>query len=111
MSWYAEADVWIQSTPVIRDNIIDLKALATINHVTREHMARRYSVVRKTETGWLCEIISVAYHTGYDSFNLKPLEPLNKYLNGEFVSLLSKNMPPEWNPADWDGTVRIFYEH
>lgn len=111
MSWYVEADVWIQQTPVIRDNVIDLRHLTTIDRVTREHMARRYSIVRKTSTGWLCEIISLAYYTGYDSFNLKPLEPLNKYLNGEFVSLLSREMPTEWNPSAWDGTVRIFNEH
>lgn len=111
MSWYVSEDVWIMPTPVIRDNIIDLKYLSSINHVTREHMARRYSIAQRTTTGWLCQIISLAYTTEYDSFNFKPLEPLNKYLQGEFVSLLSKEFPPEFDPADWNGTVRILNEH
>lgn len=110
MSWYIEQDVHIQATPVYRDNIIDVKELTLSGDVYHGTMSRRYSIVEPTDSGWLCKIISLYYDTPYDSFNLKPVEPLNKYLAGEYVTLMEKWQPSEWNPMSWNGTVRIFDE-
>lgn len=110
MSWYVKEDIYIQATPVYRDNIIDVNTLTLSGDVYNGTMRRRYSVAELTNVGWSCKIISLYYDTPYDSYNLKPLEPLNKYRQGEYVTLLEKVQPLEWNPTSWDGTVRIFDE-
>jgi len=110
MSWYRKEDVMITSTPVYRDNIIDVRNLTLSGDVFSDHMSRRWSIAHLTDTGWHCKIISLSYDTDYDSFNLKPVEPLNKYLAGEYVTLMEKWQPLEWNPESWNGSVRMFNE-
>lgn len=111
MNWYIDGDTYIQATPVYRDNVIDVNTLTLSGDVYNGTMRRRYSIIDKTNTGWVCKIISLFYDTPYDSYNLKPLEPLKKYLQGEYVTLLEMVQPLDWSPESWNGTVRIFNEH
>lgn len=110
MTWHVDGDIYIQATPVIRNNIIDVDRLTISGDIYSGLMRRRYSIIELTDIGWVCKIISLYYDTPYDSYNLKPLEPLEKYKQGEYVTLLEKVQPLDWIPESWNGTVRIFDE-
>lgn len=105
-SWLKAEDkpVWIKQTPVNRGPVTRHPSLGGPVMKQDEISPRRYSVIHQLETDrFLLMIGSVSYTSQYDSHN--ELEPLNKYLKGEFQVLVAAEADEE-EALGWDGMAQ-----
>ncbi|QLF83440.1 hypothetical protein SEA_NICEHOUSE_227 [Rhodococcus phage NiceHouse] len=94
-------DLWMRVTPVNHGIVIQHPDDGPGYIGETKEMPRRHSVIKKVNDKYTLQIGSIAYHTGYDSFN--PLEPFVKYLNGEFEVLLEAGPYDEAQVEGWNG--------
>lgn len=95
--------LWMRNTPTVHGVIISPFG----NYMGEPELSsRRYSVCKQYPDGsFVLEIGSIAYTEGYDTDD--PLEPIDKYLNGEFDALMrvdGSDTAGMTSVEDWDGS-------
>lgn len=94
-------ELWIKETPVNHGFVIQHPDDGPGYIGTTELMPRRHSVIVKVDDLCFLQIGSVAYTTGYDSFN--PDEVFEKYLSGEFRVLMHSGPYDVSQAEGWNG--------
>lgn len=105
MNWIEAGNIRYAPAIVKRNNIIHLEddAIRVDQRYYSEESPRRWYFVTDVGTHFVLEVVSMAYHSGWDSWD-KSGEALRKYMNGEAKVLLQKTLtdfdPDNFN-YDW----------
>lgn len=100
--------LWMKRTPTNHGIVVNLANPWLPKWDETEYSERRWSVAR-FDGEWHLEIGSISYNeNGFDTFD-QPAEIFRKYINGEFVVLLTAPLADNVtmnDVTDWDGLAQ-----
>lgn len=102
MNWIEAGDIMYAPAVVKRNNIIHIEddGFRIDPRYYSEESSRRWYFVTDMETHFIFQVVSMAYHSGWDSWD-KNGEALRKYMNGEVEVLLQKTST-EFDPINFN---------
>ena len=96
--------LWMTPTPTNHGLVIRHPDLGGPIPDETELSPRRFSAILQVADKYYLQVGSIAYQTGYDSFN--PNEPFKKYINGEFQVLMGKIVNDPDEAFGWSGMAQ-----
>lgn len=103
MKWIEAGKIRYAPAVISRNNVVDLKNLRVDPRYYTEESPRRWYFVIDVDTHFIFQVVSMAYHSGWDSWD-KDGEALRKYMSGEVEILMQRTAidfdPDTFNP-DW----------
>lgn len=105
MNWVRAGNIHYRPATVARNNIIHLNddGIRVDKRYYTEESPRRWYFVIDMGTHFVFQVVSMAYHSGWDSWD-KNGEALNKYQSGEVKVLLQRtatSFDPDNFNDDW----------
>lgn len=102
MKWVNEGPITYGPAIVKRNNVIHLNddGFKVDKSYYAEESPRRWYFVIDLETHFVFQVVSMAYHSGWDSWD-KNGEALRKYMNGE-VEILLQKVATEFDPDNFN---------
>lgn len=105
MNWIESGNVRYAPAVVKRNNVIHIEddGFKVDPRYYSEESPRRWYFVTDAGTHFIFQVVSMAYHSGWDSWD-KNGEALRKYMNGEVEILLQKiatDFDPDNFNDDW----------